>query len=223
MPFPSDITPINLYSFRQAIRDVSRPYLFMINMPNIDTNVAKVTAFARSTSLPKYTLSTVEIPFQSQKLRLAGPANIEGTWQVEFLCDELHALRNRFLTWIQTGFDIQQILAGAPVEYKYDLAQVTQLSRNGSRVATYQFVGLFPTSVGDIQLSHEATETWAKFPVEFAYDYFTIDNANSFDPNTSAFQSSATGIGAETDLGALSGTTDINGTTGTTATNGSLG
>jgi hypothetical protein len=222
MPFPSDVEPMNLYSFRQTIRDVSRPYLFMIEMPNIDTNVAKVTAFARTASLPKYSTSTIEVPFQSQKLRLAGPANIEGTWQVEFLCDELHALRNRFMSWVQTAYDIQRLQAGAPVSYKYDLAKVVQLSRNGSRIATYQFVGLFPTSVGDIQLSHEETG-WSKFPVEFAYDYFTLDSSNPYVPTQNAFQISATGIGAQTDLGALAGSADINAQSGTTATNGAGG
>ena len=219
MPFPSDVESMNLYSFRQTIRDVSRPYLFMIEMPNIDTSTAKLTAFARTTSLPKYSLSTIDIPFQSQKLKLAGPANIEGTWQVEFLCDELHTLRNKFLSWTQLGFDIQRLQAGAPSSYKYDLAKVVQLARNGARIAQYQFIGLFPTSVGEIQLSHEE-QGYAKFPVEFAYDYYTIDQSNSFDVGSSAFQIGATGIGATTDLAALAGTTNINEVTGTIGNNG---
>jgi len=219
MPFPSDVEPMNLYSFRQTIRDVSRPYLFMIEMPNIDTNVAKVTAFARTASLPKYSLQPIEVPFQSQKLRFAGPANVDGTWTVEFLCDELHALRNRFMSWLQTAYDVQRLQAGAPVSYKYDLAKVVQLARNGARIATYQFIGLFPTSVGDIALSHEETG-WSKFPVEFAYDYFTIDSSNPFVPTENAFQIGATGIGAQTDLSALAGETDINTQSGNTATNG---
>lgn len=219
MPFPSDTEPMNLYSFRQTIRDVSRPYLFMIEMPNIDSNNAKMTAFARTTSLPKYSVATIEIPFQSQKLRLAGPATVEGTWQVEFLCDELHALRNRFMSWIQTAYDMQRLQAGAPISYKYDLAKVVQLARNGARIATYQFIGLFPTSVGDIQLSHEETG-WSKFPVEFAYDYYTLGASDSFAANQSAFQIGATGITAGADLSSLSGSVDINTTTGNTATNG---
>lgn len=219
MPFPSDVEPMNLYSFRQTIRDVSRPYLFMIEMPNIDTNTAKMTAFARTASLPKYSVATIEVPFQSQKLRLAGPATIEGTWQVEFLCDELHALRNRFMGWLQTAYDMQTLQAGAPVSYKYDLAKVVQLARNGARIATYQFVGLFPTSVGEIALSHEETG-WSKFPVEMAYDYYTLDQSNPYVATSNAFQIGATGIGAGTDLGALAGSADINSQSGNTATNG---
>lgn len=209
MPFPDGVEPMNLYSFRQQIRDVSRPYLFMIEMPFIDSNNAKVTAFARTTSLPKYSVSTIEIPFQSQKLRLAGPANFDGTWQIEFLCDEAHTIRNRFMQWLQREWNPQTLTAGAPLNYKYDQAKVYQLSRAGGIVVTYNFVGLFPTSVGEIALNHEETG-YSRFPVEFAYDYFTVDsnNSSSAAADAIAFNYSDTGVGSLADD--LSSATDIN-------------
>jgi hypothetical protein len=219
MPFPSDVESMNLYSFRQTLRDVSRPYLFMIEMPFIDTNISKLTAFARSTSLPKYAITPIEIPFQSQKLRLAGPATVDGTWNIEFLCDELHTLRNRFMSWLQIEYDIQKMAASAPVSYKYDQTKVTQLARNGARIATYQFVGLFPTSVGDIQLTHDETG-WSKFPVEFAYDYFTLDASDPFVATNAAFQIGETGLSANADTSSTTGSTDINAQTGSVNTDG---
>jgi hypothetical protein len=46
MPFPKDFgddTSFNLHSFRKIIDDVSRPYLFMVEMPNIETDARKLT------------------------------------------------------------------------------------------------------------------------------------------------------------------------------------
>ena len=63
----------NIASFRRTIRDISRAYLFMIRVPFIGDDV-QLTSFCRSTSLPSYTLGEVEVKFQAQTLRLAGPA-----------------------------------------------------------------------------------------------------------------------------------------------------
>lgn len=221
MPFPEGVEPMNLYSFRQTVRDVSRPYLFMVEMPFIDGNNAKVTAFARSTTLPKYSVGTIEIPFQSQKLRFAGPATIDGTWQIEFLCDELHSLRNRFMQWLQIEYNPQALLAGAPVSYKYDNCKVYQLARNGEVVVSYQFVGLFPTNVGEVALNHEETG-YSRFPVEFAYDYFTVSSNDPFNAaqDVVAFNYSDIGIANGTDPGAIIEGEDINGNIGIVGSNG---
>lgn len=221
MPFPEGVEPMNLYSFRQTIRDVSRPYLFMVEMPFLDGNNAKVTAFARSTTLPKYTVGTIEIPFQSQRLRFAGPATIDGAWQVEFLCDELHALRNRFMQWLQIEYNPQALLAGAPVSYKYDQAKVYQLARNGEIVVSYQFIGLFPTNVQEIALNHEETG-YSRFAVDFAYDYFTVSSPDSFNAaaDVLAFNYGETGIAEGTDPGAIIEGEDINSQTGVVGSNG---
>lgn len=215
MPFPEGVEPMNLYSFRQTVRDVSRPYLFMIEMPFVDGNNAKVTAFARTTSLPKYSVQPIEIPFQSQKLRFAGPATIDGTWQVEFLCDELHAIRNRFMQWLQTAYNPQALLAGAPTSYKYDNAKVYQLARNGEVVVSYQFVGLFPTEVGEIALNHEETG-YSRFPVQFAYDYYTVSSDDPFTAASDAlaFNYNQIGIANGTDPGAIVEGEDINSSIG---------
>jgi hypothetical protein len=178
MPIPGG--PLtNIANFRNVIRDISRPYLFMIRIPYLGDDYT-VTAFARTASLPEYTLERVEIPFQSQKLRLAGAASFEGTWTVSLLADEAHLMRKRMLQWQQIAYDPTKMLHGHPFEYKADNIQVHQLNRTGETISFYNFIGMYPQKVGNIELSHDSSTEPEKFDVEFAYDYYVIDTNNPF-------------------------------------------
>jgi hypothetical protein len=179
MPFPKDFgidTSVNLYSFRKIIDDISRPYLFMIEMPNIDTDYHKMTAFACSTSIPPYKLNIEEIDFQGAKRKVANGATFDD-WNVEFLTDQVYSLRSKFLAWMSQAYDPHQNSNASPSSYKYDGVKVHQLSRTGEKVQTYQFIGLFPNHVGQIDLGHDKTDL-SKFTVTFSYDYFSVDSGN---------------------------------------------
>lgn len=158
--------------------DISRPYLFRIDIPVI-SQIAQdfqsrglLTAWARTAQLPKYTLGTKEIKFQSQTIRLAGPPTYDN-WSVQFLLDEQHTLRHAFLAWMQLTYDAHKMKHAAPKDYKRNDCKVIQLSKSGQPISTYNFVGLYPTNVGETSLDHASTEP-GNFTVEFAYDYFVI-------------------------------------------------
>ena len=179
MPFPKDFgedTSVNLYSFRKYIDDISRPYLFMVEMPIIDTDARKLTAFAQSTSIPAYKLDVDTFEFQGAKRKVVNGATF-GDWQVEFINDQVYSLRSKFLAWMSQAYDPHFNTNSSPHSYKYDGVKVHQLSRIGEKVQTYQFIGLFPSEVGQIELSQESTG-YSKLSVTFSYDYFTVDSGN---------------------------------------------
>lgn len=179
MPFPKDFgndTSFNLHSFRKVIDDVSRPYLFMVEMPNIETDARKLTAFAMSTSIPAYTLNVDEFEFQGAKRKVVNGATF-ANWTVEFLNDQVYSLRSKFLAWMSQAYDPHQNSNASPHSYKYDGCKVHQLSRIGEKVQTYQFIGMFPMEVGQIELGHDKTD-YSKLSVTFAYDYFSVDSGN---------------------------------------------
>jgi hypothetical protein len=167
----------NIRQFGNIIRDMSRPYLFLISIPYLDRD-ERVTAFARSTKIPQYKISTKDIAFQTQKWRIASTAEFDGSWDVEFLCDEGHSIRNKLIGWMQKAYDPSIMRNGAPIEYKTDNVKVVQLDRSSNAVVQYQFVGLFPSMVGDIQLAHEGDEP-EKFTCTFTYDYWTMAGAGA--------------------------------------------
>jgi len=199
----------NVKQFGQIIRDISRPYLFLISIPYLDRD-EKVTAFARTASLPAYKIGVVEIPFQTQKWRIASTANFDGSWAVEFLCDEGHAIRNKIMAWMQRAYDPSILRNGAPVEYKADNIRVIQLDRSSQAVVQYQFVGMFPSEVGDIKLAHEG-DAPEQFSCTFTYDYWTIAGGSSSANADNFF------IGISLDTGNGTFSMDVGGTIGAIA------
>jgi len=162
----------NLYNFRQVIGDPARPYLFLVHIPEIGQDTT-MTAIARSTELPPYTLGEVPVAFQGMNIKLATPPTY-GDWSVTFLCDEAHELRRLFFKWQSIAYDAGTMLLGHSQSYKSDNIGVSQLARNGERVAKYGFVGMYPKTVGNISVGHDQTGNVETFEVAFAYDYWVL-------------------------------------------------
>jgi hypothetical protein len=200
----------NIKQFGNVIRDISRPYLFLISIPYLASD-EKVTAFARSTTLPEYTIGTVEVPFQTQKWRIAHTAQFDGKWSVKFLCDEGHSIRNKLVGWMQREYDPSIMRNGAPIEYKADNIKVVQLDRMSQSVVQYQFVGMFPTKVGNIEVAQEGGEQPEQFEVEFTYDYWTMAGSGT-NANADSF---FVGISVDTGIGSVAAT--VSGTIGSIA------
>lgn len=181
---------INLQGlFNDRITDISRPYLFRLTIPDFISEepysvpTSLLTAWAQTTSLPKYAFHEVPIALQGQTIRLAGPAQFDGTWTVEFLLDETHSLRHQMLKWSMLAYDGAQMHHTAPGAYKNNTAYsqggdlgsgtvtITQVDKTGEPVTSYTFAGIYPSEVGEVVLSQSDTEP-SKMTVTFTYDYF---------------------------------------------------
>lgn len=174
MPLPNEPQGFNLHSFRQLIGDPGRPYLFLVQIPQIGRDTI-VTAMARSTTLPAYNIGSVPIPFQGVNIKL-GTTPEYADWTVSFLCDEAHELRRAFMSWQAIVYDIGVGETGHSNEYKSDQVGVAQLARNGQIMAAYNLVGTFPKTVGDITVGHDQNAAVEQFDVTFSYDYFILDD-----------------------------------------------
>ena len=51
---------------------------------------------------------------------------------------------------------------------------MTQYSKTGVPIRTYEFVNIFPSEVGAIELSWDSVDAIEEFPVTFEYDYWRI-------------------------------------------------
>jgi hypothetical protein len=171
MPFPTGNR--NLYNFRTIIGDHSRAHLFQVNIPAIGSDPIEMSCFARTTKLPQYSIQTTDIAFQGLNYKVATSAEMGGDWECEFLLDDAHEIRLRFLQWMGSVYDPERQVAGSPLFYKSDNVTVSQLNRIGEPVFVYQFVGLFPKTVGEIALDH-GNQDPEKFTVTFSYDYFAV-------------------------------------------------
>lgn len=176
---------LNIKNFSQVVSDISRPYLFVVRIPFLDSDET-VTCFARSTKLPNYKIAKVEVAFQTQKLQFASTAEFEHSWNVNFLADSGHALRNKLIGWMARAYDPSILRNGAPNEYKVDNVQVHQLDRTSNTVVAYQFVGLFPEEVGEIEVAHTSVDP-ETFDVTFSYDYWTMGGGSGINLHIGSF------------------------------------
>jgi hypothetical protein len=88
--------------------------------------------------------------------------------------DEDFAVRAMFETWSNAMnrlvSNVRDPAIGAE-QYKSDL-EVIQYSKDGGEIRSYQLVGAFPTSIGEITLGWDSASQIEEFPVTFSYDYW---------------------------------------------------
>ena len=156
----------------------ARPSLFQVNIfnPLDGRGQLKQPFMIMAASLPPSTLGVIPVPYFGRTINVAGVRQYD-QWQVEVINDEDFLVRSGFEAWVaKINTPVTNIRAtgtSAPAAYK-SRGQVLQYSQTGEVIKTYNFEGLIPLQVGQIQLSWQAGNQIEIFPVTFALDEFTI-------------------------------------------------
>lgn len=152
--------------------------LFQVQITNPVTGVSdiKVPFMVRATQIPESTLGTIEVPYFGRKIKLAGDRTF-AQWTVTVINDEDFLIRDAMEQWSSAINTHQGNLRGfgsaSPSQYKAQ-AQVTQYSKTGVALRTYQFNGIYPQSIGQIALDWETTDQIETFDVTFEMDYWEV-------------------------------------------------
>lgn len=170
----------NINEMKSALsRGGAKPTLFEVVITNPIANGfdAQIPFLAHTTTLPSSTIGTYDLPYKGRKIGQAGDRVFQ-PWTVSIFNDEDFGIRNTMETWMNainshTG-NLRLTGTSAPAAYKSQ-ALVTQFSKTGQAVRTYKFEGIFPISVGQIQLDWNNTDTIETFDVEFKYDLWTVE------------------------------------------------
>jgi hypothetical protein len=156
----------------------ARQSLFQVTIQNPANSVAdiKVPFMVRTAQIPASDLGVIEVPYFGRKVRLAGDRTF-GDWTVTVINDEDFLVRNAMEEWSNKINSLQGNLrtfgAASPLLYKAN-AQVTQYSKTGVPIRTYQFNGIFPSSISPIDLDWNATDQIEEFTVTFQYDWWEV-------------------------------------------------
>ena len=139
----------------------------------------------KAAALPASTIANVDVPFRGRIFKVAGDRTIEN-WSITVINDEDFKIRNAFEEWMQLIARLENNLGATnPSSYMVD-ADVYQLGRGGKAGAAsnssageasavlkqYKMQGIFPISLGAIDLSYDTGDTIEEFPVEFAVQSF---------------------------------------------------
>jgi hypothetical protein len=153
--------------------------------------------FCKTAALPASNISPIEIPFRGRTLKVAGDRTFD-TWTITVINDSDFYVRNQFELWMnaigmhQTHRGFAEPGAYMANAYVYQLgrqapsgptagATAAGISTAGNEhiLATYQFYDIFPTNLGQIDLSYDSTDSIEEFTVEFQVNWWE-HQGNSF-------------------------------------------
>jgi len=157
----------------------ARQSLFQVTIQNPANSIAdiKVPFMVRTAQIPSSDLGIIEVPYFGRKVKMAGD-RVFGDWTVTIINDEDFLIRNAMEEWSNKINSLQGNLrtfgAASPLLYKAN-AQVTQFSKTGVPIRTYQFNGIFPSAIAPIDLDWSATDQIEEFTVTFQYDWWEVN------------------------------------------------
>ena len=137
----------------------------------------------QAAAVPASELGTIEVPYFGRKVKIAGDRTF-GEWTVTVINDEDFLVRNAMEAWMASINSHEGNLTSG-LDYK-NQAQITQFSKSGAPVRTYNFNGLFPTNIGEITMDWGTTDEIETFEVTFAYDWWNVSGGSTGDGGTNA-------------------------------------
>jgi len=162
----------------------ARANLFEVVISDIDATlmtaagVKEFTFACKAAAIPAMAITAVEVPYFGRVVKVPGNKTFDN-WSVTIINDEGFAIRNGFEKWVASMGthigNVQSTASSALESGLYGSAEVTHYGKTGSTdvIAIYNFINIFPVSVGEITLGWDANDAIEEFTVEFAYDYWT--------------------------------------------------
>lgn len=156
----------------------ARPSLFQVRLSNPASSQADAVApfMIKAAQIPASSIQQLEVFYFGRPIKLAGQ-RVFDNWTVTVINDEDFKVRKALETWSYNinsySGNVREFPTSSPAEYK-SRAEVIQFSKTGEPLRTYQFEGIFPISLGPIELSWDNGNAIEEFQCEFAVDYWTV-------------------------------------------------
>jgi len=198
------VTEFFLNNFMAEFRNGSRPNQFFCDLvvPSAlkgaitDATRAeqKMRFMCKGASLPASTIGVIPVPFRGRTFKVAGDREFQ-EWTVMVTNDSDQLIRNVFeewMDWIVGNVNHDQFGDSMnPLDYMAS-GDVHQLNKNGDKLKSYKFVGIWPSAVGEIQLGFDLNDQVEEFPVTFQVQWWESDTTRN---NTGADKFARTGGG----------------------------
>ena len=170
--------------------DFSRSNLFKIEFDLVNEyqnnfefiskgNQIKTEMMAKSFNMPSYDMGRQEIKRMGHRLLLPSTMNT-GECQATFLCDDQYTQRKFLHSWFHKHvYDYDRSVYRKVAALKHCNIVVHQLDNKFNVVFSTKLKHAWPTSIGEIQLSHDSENQISEFPVTFAYSTYEILSPNA--------------------------------------------
>ena len=126
----------------------------------------------KAARLPASNIQQIDVPFRGRILKIAGDRTFD-SWSITVINDTDFAIRSAFENWMNVINRLSDNTGAVnPADYQAD-CYVYQLDRDGQSLRSYRFFDTFPTQVGPIELSYDATGI-QEFTVELQVQYLEV-------------------------------------------------
>lgn len=150
--------------------------VFIQNPINASADL-KTPFMVKASTLPASTISEAEVPYFGRRIKISGDRTF-APWTVTVINDEDFLIRNAIESWMSAinshEGNVTSFNSASPSQYKTQ-AEITQFSKTGAILRTYNFKGLFPTEIAEIAMDWGAGPEPEEFQVTFSYDWWTVD------------------------------------------------
>ena len=165
----------------------ARPSLYVVDITAPggvkDVKIDDTISFlCKNAQLPGSTIGEIPVSFLGRQVKLPGQRTYENL-TLSFYNDEDFKIRHNMEKWMHQIQSFKKPfgnVVGISTEasgdqgYSTSTITVTQLSKAGEPIRTYEFHYAFPTTVSAIDLGYDQAEAVEEFSVTFAYSYFDI-------------------------------------------------
>ena len=166
-----------------------RPTMFQVSI-NFPSDVVspglsadgdnKVSFLCKAAQLPASNVGEIEIPFRGRRLKVAGDRSFEN-WSVTIINDDSFLIKNSMEKWSEKIQRHNYALGETRLNNYFSDAFVRQLDRDASLLRTYAFRGIWPISVGAIDLAFDSDGV-EEYEVQFAVQYWAADKEDPAQP-----------------------------------------
>jgi hypothetical protein len=170
----------------------ARSNLFEVELTTLPAGISwdadSFRYMAKAAQLPASNIANIDVPFRGRIFKIAGDRTID-PWTVTIINDEGFKLRNAFEEWADLIAKLDNNLGATdPSAYMVN-AKVYQLGRGSSPssksntgdanavLKEYEFIDIFPTAVGAIDLSYDNTDAIEEFTVDFQVQSYSFAGA----------------------------------------------
>ncbi len=161
----------DFYAAAQA-QEFARDFQFRVR--TLGPFVENDLLYVRTTTLPGTEITNQTVPFMGLDFNVPGSRKYTGSnaWELSFWCDEGLNIRNKAENWIKEIFDDETATGkyGVPTEQ----ASMDLLGKDLEAIRQYNFVGIYPVSIGPINYDLQGDGKPLDFPITFAYQYWRL-------------------------------------------------
>ena len=134
---------------------------------------SKIQFLCKTAALPGQAINKIDIKHQGLSFSIAGERPPAAEWAVTIYNDSEFSARTQLELWMQDIVPLaDSTLSTINYDYMVDKASVSQLGRDDSVLAKYEFFNMFPTSLGEITLDAAGGDALTEQAVTFAYSHF---------------------------------------------------